>query len=226
MWGLDFFKGKKDIKKGIRNIELTNTASQIKMIVDFANNICEIPYYSIISPMLSSRLTNFRIKNLEDMVANISKKLEEHKDKIDKSWYDGIEAIKIFKKLIEEIELEEAQEKIKVLSNVFVKFSYKEYKNDKNKIIIISKLAELSISQMEVLKSINEAKKICFKNGGRDIIEDDLKDNLSERGVLNKIENLYYDLGLLNSLGLIEWAENRSPSIFINQLGKMVVKYL
>lgn len=223
---VDLLDAKKDLKKGTRNIKLANTASQIKMIVDFANNIREIPYYNIISPILSSGLTNFRIKNLEDMVTNISEKLEEYKDEIDKSWYDEIEAIKIFQKLIEEVEFEEAQEKIKVLSDVFVKFSYKEYKNDKNKIIIISKLAELSISQMEVLKSINEAKKICFKNGGRDIIEDDLKDNLSERGVLNKIENLYYDLELLNSLGLIEWAENRSPSIFINQLGKMVVKYL
>lgn len=223
---IDLLDAKKDLKKGTRNIKLANTASQIKMIVDFANNICEIPYYSIISPILSSELTNFRIKNLEDMVTNISEKLEEYKDEIDKSWYDEIEAIKIFQKLIEEVELEEAQEKIKVLSDVFVKFSYKEHKNDKNKIIVIKKLAELSISQMEVLKSINEAEKICFKDSRRDIIKDDLMWNLSERRVLNKIENLDYDLGLLNSLGLIEWSGNRSPSIFVKQLGKMVVKYL
>lgn len=215
-----------NLKEGIKKIKISDTIKKIKLGFDLVNTINKIPNYSeIFSPIISGGIINFRINNLENMISIITKKIEENEDKINKEGYNEVETIKILKKLIEEIEFEESKEKIKILSEVFVKFFYEENIKDKNKIIVISKLAELSIAQMEILKSIGEVSIKC-KQENRDIIKSMIIENMEERNVEKSVfENFYEDLDLLSSLGLIDCTE-RSLSIFTRQLGEIVIKYL
>lgn len=75
------------------------------------------------------------IRKIEESIEYISLQLNNvSEDEIDCTWVNSDEILQIFKYLIEKIELENDSEKIIILSEIFFKFTKKNYSKEQNKL--------------------------------------------------------------------------------------------
>ena len=116
-------------------------------------------------------------KSGEIKLNNILKTLEEinvkirsiDENKISKEWFNSTECVQMFNLLIEKVQFEPNEDKITTLSEIYVKSGLKDFENDPNKFAVMTRVAEMTFTQQELLQiicKIQPIQKVSSGGGG------------------------------------------------------------
>lgn len=98
-----------------------------------------------------------RINNVEQSLDNISNYINQiENNSIDKEWFSSVEAISVFRNLIDKVQFEPDTKKIEALSKVVVNSGTHDHSSDKRKLSVLNHLGTLSFVQMKLLKIISQ----------------------------------------------------------------------
>lgn len=204
-------------------------------------SVAAIPFIGgVFDHLLFDKAAEIRVRNIEKAIQNISDKLNElTESSIDREWFESIEAIEMFKQLLEKIEFEQDTEKLTALSDIYAISGTQHFSNDPNKFAVLKKVSELTSIQKKILQIVTMVtpKEKQFDGGGLTstatlIWLDDIKQAISVypsgkfwSGTLL----LDVEIEIIESLNLLRRINAPTANIFgyqITGLGKLVVRYL
>lgn len=181
--------------------------------------------------LLFDRADEIRISNIEKTIEILSESYNVlEQKKIDMKWFESAEAISIFKELIELIEYETDQNKIKTTAQTFVVFSKDPFSAEPNKKMVLRKISELTEIQKKIFIQMAQMKPSVknFSSGGLKSEEtaiwiQDIANNIATLHYIGKrfwndTLDINFELEILVATGLIR----SHKSQISNQLGFMV----
>jgi hypothetical protein len=189
--------------------------------------------------LIFDRAEEIKTENILKAIDEIKRIIETVKvDVIDKDWFDSKEALQMFKALVEKIEFEPSEQKIHALAYIYFMSGTKEYKDDPNKFVVLSKVAQINDMQRKLLIIIaslkpekREFSQGIIKSSGSAIWIDQIikKISLNPDGRFWK-GKLYIDteLDILASLNLIRMKNiilSDALGYEMTKLGSLVVDY-
>jgi len=191
--------------------------------------------------LIFDRAEEIKIENIEKSVEELKKKLQDlDENSIDKKWFESVESLQMFKQLVEKIEFEPSDEKIKTLAHIYCISGTNEFKDDPNKFAILNKVAQMTDIQKKIIILFAQLKPENreFSGGGLsfsgtavwlDQVGDKLK-NDNPYGQFWKGKLIVdRELDILTSLNLLRRSEilfSNTSSYTMTNLGLKVVDYL
>ncbi len=111
----------------------------------------------VLDHLLFDKADEIRTRNIEQSISEISKKMGNiPEENITKEWFESTEAIEMFRQLIEKVQFESDNIKIKTLSDIYAISGTTEFSSDPNKFAVLRKVAELTTVQKELLLIVSK----------------------------------------------------------------------
>lgn len=194
--------------------------------------------------LIFDKAEEIRIQRLEQSVKNIEEiitKLDENRIKLE--WFESVEALDMFKQLINKIEFEPSDRKIKTLSRLYTLFGTKEHIEDPNKKAMLETISKLTDTQMVIFNAVGEVPEetktgnsdaisytgtAIWQSGILKYINSNLKYLMLLKGVTSPV-HLDVELDILTSFNLLRIRDipNLNDRGFvITSLGKLALAYL
>lgn len=191
--------------------------------------------------IIFDKAEEIRIQRLEQSVKNIEeilKKLDECRIKLE--WYESVEALDMFKQLINKIEFEPSDSKVKTLSQIYALFGTKEHAEDPNKFAMLDTISKMTDNQRVVFLAANEVPQETKKISAGAIVHtipgrwqstmlNYIKQNKKMMDQLKGHVLINVDLDILTSFNLLynlDAPSNEDAAYRITQIGKLAYSYI
>lgn len=190
--------------------------------------------------LIFDKSDKIKAKNIEKSIESISEKMKSiSEENLTKEWFESTEALEMFKQLIDKVQFEADEQKIKTVADIYAVSGTKELSSDPNKFAVLRKASELSTIQKEILLIISNVPKQQkeFSKGGLqtkanaiwlDSILASVRTNPKGQFWTGTLQ-LDTEVGIIESLGLIRNLNIMLATVAgyeLTGLGNLLVKYL
>lgn len=184
-----------------------------------------------LNQLVFGRMQEIRISNIEASISALTENFKNISgESVDNKWITSNEFLQIFKEFIEKIELESDSEKIKILSDIFTKFTLTTYSKEENKLMILLIVSQLTSFQIKLFKTFSEITpktssfdiSPAFKYNGTFVHIDEINQKIKELNLGTHTYNLQFEI--LKQIGLIDVQYKKAYSL--TNLGILISAYL
>jgi len=110
--------------------------------------------------LIFDKADEIRTKNIEKSLVDISEKVNSISEKhLTIEWFKSTEALEMFRLLVEKVQFEDDNQKIKSIADIYAVSGTKEFSKDPNKFAVLRKVAELTTVQKELLLIVSTVNK-------------------------------------------------------------------
>lgn len=190
--------------------------------------------------LIFDKAEEIKAKNIERSIDDINTKMKLiSEDKLEKGWFESTEALEMFKQLIDKVQFESDNKKIKTIADIYAVSGTKEFASDPNKFAVLRKAAELTNVQKEILLIMSEVPRrerkfdnAQFESKGTAIWGDDILKaiNSNPKGKFWTGElHVPTEAGILSSLNLVSNVNVMFANVAgfdLTELGRLLVKYI
>jgi hypothetical protein len=203
--------------------------------------VAAIPFVGgALDHLIFDRADEIKVKNIEKSIDDINDKMNSiSEENLTKEWFESAEALEMFKQLIDKVQFEADDEKIKTIADIYAVSGTNDFSSDPNKFAVLRKAAELSTIQKEILLIISNvpSQHKEFSSGGLqtkataiwfDDILNAVKTNPKGQFWTGTLK-LDVEIGILESLGLVRNSNVLLANVAgyeLTGLGNLLIKYL
>lgn len=231
---------KDDLVKKIENLGEENKSLPSKRAT-MRGAVAAIPWIGgALDHLIFDKAEEVKFSNVEKTVHELKEKIQKlEENSIDKAWFESVESLQLFKELIEKIEFEPSDEKIKSLAQIYCVSGTDEFKDDPNKFAVLHKVAQMSDVQTKILLLFAQMKPENREFSGSSIVSSGTAvwlDKIVEMIKVNPYGQFWKgtlkvdrELDILTSLNLLrrkEVMQSDTTGYLMTSLGMTVVDYL